>query len=222
VRAYRTGRIMAAWAIVASVWASPPMQWTSVVNTAFFPSLMWKGRFSAPSGDLFNNSQGVPQIAPAFGVGLGNVIFDGPAEDEDFGLEQLTGNSGDRYKFRSSPLRNVALQPAFFHNGAFRRLEDAIRHHLDVATSARGYNATSAGVDLDLRAGLGPIEPVLAMARLDPLLATPINLTDGEFRDLVAFVRDGLLDPKARPENLCRVIPRAVPSGRALLTFQGC
>ena len=26
----------------------------------------------------------------------------------------------DRYKFRTSPLRNVALQPAFFHNGALR------------------------------------------------------------------------------------------------------
>lgn len=39
------------------------------------------------------------------------------------------------------PLRNVALQPAFFHNGAFTRLEDAIRHHLDVFDSARHYNA---------------------------------------------------------------------------------
>ena len=60
------------------------------------------------------------------------MIFDGPGEDEDFGLEQVTGDPADRYKFRTSPLRNVALQPAFFHNGAFTRLEDAIRHHLDV------------------------------------------------------------------------------------------
>ena len=84
---------------------------------------------------------GVPQIAPVFGVGTGNMIFDGPGEDEDFGLEQITGNPADRYKFRTSPLRNVALQPAFFHNGAFTRLEDAIRHHLDVFESARGYDA---------------------------------------------------------------------------------
>jgi cytochrome c peroxidase len=27
----------------------------TVVNTAFFPKLMWNGRFSAPSGDPFNN-----------------------------------------------------------------------------------------------------------------------------------------------------------------------
>src|SRR5438874_5170078 len=29
-----------------------------VVNTAFYPSLMWNGRFSAPSGDPFDNSLG--------------------------------------------------------------------------------------------------------------------------------------------------------------------
>src|SRR4030095_5336198 len=112
---------------------------------------------------------GVPQIAPA----VGNVIFDGPAQNEDFGLEQITGNSSDRYKFRTSPIRNVALQPAFFHNGAFTRLEDAIRHHLDVFTSARNYTTEAAGVDDDLRAPMSPVEPVLE--RVDPLLATPIQ-----------------------------------------------
>jgi cytochrome c peroxidase len=77
------------------------------------------------SNEMFSDFQmhvaGVPQIAPEFGVGQGNVIFDGPGQDEDFGLEQITGNPADRYKFRSSPLRNVALQPAFFHDGAFTR-----------------------------------------------------------------------------------------------------
>src|SRR5882672_2325521 len=29
-----------------------------VINTAFFPALMWNGRFNAPSGDPFNNSKG--------------------------------------------------------------------------------------------------------------------------------------------------------------------
>src|SRR5213079_1150704 len=117
----------------------------------------------------------VPQIAPEFGVGKGNVLFDGPGQDEDFGLEQVTGNAVDRYKFRSSPLRNAALQPAFFHNGAMTRIQDAIRHHLDVFDSARGYNPVRAGVANDLRLRIGPIEPVLA--RVDPLLQTPIHLT---------------------------------------------
>lgn len=171
------------------------------------------------SNEMFSDFKmhtiGVPQIAPEFGVGKGNVAFDGTGKNEDFGLEQITGDPADRYKFRSSPLRNVALQPTFFHNGAFTRLEDAIRHHLDAA-GAPDYNPASAGVDKDLNQ-LGPIQPVLE--KLDQL---PIRLSQREFNDLVAFVRDGLLDPKARPDSLCREIPKAVPSGRPLLTFEGC
>ena len=173
---------------------------------------------SGSSNEMFSDfSQhviGVPQIAPS----VGNVTFDGPGQNEDFGLEQVTGNSADRYKFRTSPLRNIALQPAFFHNGAFTRLEDAIRHHLDVFASAHNYNAEIAGVDKDLMAPMGPIEPVLA--RVDPILATPIKLTNDEFQQLVDFVRNGLLDRKAKPANLKRQIPKSVPSGFPVLKFQ--
>jgi cytochrome c peroxidase len=170
--------------------------------------------------DFKNRVIGVPQIAPFFGAGESNMIFDGPGEDEDFGLEQISGKTADRYKFRTAPLRNVALAPAFFHNGAFTRLEDAIRHHLDVFDSARGYDPAEAGVDQDLRMRRGPIEPVLA--RLDPLVRKPINLTRREFQDLVEFVGDGLLDKRAKRENLCRMVPPSVPSDLPVLTFQGC
>ena len=57
--------------------------------------------------------------------------------------------------------------------------------------------------------------------RVAPLL-TPIELTNGEFRDLVAFVRDGLHDPKATQKSLCRLIPKSVPSGQPMLFFEGC
>jgi cytochrome c peroxidase len=179
-----------------------------------------RGQSNEMFSDFRMHVAGVPQIAPAFGVGKGNVIFDGPGEDEDFGLEQVTGNPSDRYKFRTSPLRNVALQPAFFHNGAFTRLEDAIRHHLDVFDSARNYNAARAGVDRDLRNRLGPIEPVLAV--VDPLLRAPIRLSQHEFEDLVHFVRESLLDGEANAREFCLLIPRAVPSGLSILRFQGC
>lgn len=176
------------------------------------------------SNEMFSDFQmhviGVPQIAPEFGVARGDVIFDGPAQDEDFGLEQITGNSADRYKFRSSPLRNTALQPAFFHNGAFTRLEDAIYHHLHVFESARSYDPARAGVDLDLRLRLGPIEPVLA--RVDPLLLHPPQLTQEEFENLVTFVRTGLLDTRAQRSNLCTLIPSAIPSGMPAIRFEEC
>jgi len=115
-------------------------------------------------------------------------------------LEQVTGNPDDRYKFRTSPIRNVALQPTFFHNGAFTTLEDAVRHHLDVFASVRDYSPATAGIAPDPHAPIGPIEPVLA--RVDAVLATPVHLTADEFRHLVDFVRHGLLDRRARPENL--------------------
>src|SRR5438093_1575829 len=114
---------------------------------------------------------------------FGNMIFDGPGQDEDFGLEQVSGDPADRYKFRTSPLRNVALQKAFFHNGSFTRLEDAVSHHLNVFESARNYN--------------------------------PI-------RSLVAFVRNGLLDPRVERRNLCSLIPVSLPSGMPPLRFEEC
>ena len=120
---------------------------------------------------------GVPQIHPA----VGNVVFDGPAANEDFGLEQVTGNAADRYAFRTSPLRNVALQPAFMHNGAFVRLEDAIRYHLDAVEGAATYN--TAQLPADMRGPLGPGAPVLS--RLDPLLRTSRNLSAIEVEALI-------------------------------------
>ena len=178
---------------------------------------------SGHSNEMFSDfSQhviGVPQIAPAAGdPAAGNVTFDGPGQNEDFGLEQITGDANDRYKFRTSPLRNVALQPTFFHNGAFTRLEEAIRHHLDVLASVNNYNPATAGVAPDLRGPLGPMAPVLA--RIDSRLTNPIHLVDEEFRQLVDFVTNGLLDPHAKPENLRKLVPKSVPSGRPTLRFE--
>src|SRR5262249_711971 len=118
------------------------------------------------------------------------------------------------------PLRNLALAPALFHNGAFTRLEDAIRHHLNVAESARGYDPKAAGVPPDLANRLGPIEPVLA--RLDPLLHAPIQLRHSEIREPVALVRDGLVDVRAKRSKLCKIVPNGVPSGLPTLSFEQC
>lgn len=173
---------------------------------------------SGQSNEMFSDFKdhviGVPQIVPQ----ITNTIFDGTSTNEDFGLEQITGNPQDRYKFRTSPLRNIALQPAFMHNGAFTHLEDAVRHHLDVVASARRYSPVSQTLAADLLGPSGPIEPVLTC--IDPLLSTPIRLTDEQFEQLVAFVRNALLDPRAKPEHLRQLVPRSLPSGRSPLTFE--
>src|SRR6266513_1711081 len=281
----------------------------AAVNTAFYPNLMWNGRFAALSGDPFDNSAGFsfPQpegttrfgpydpvvthllIAQAhipptelvevagftgtrgtiglefdqFDDGLGSVV---PAPDasgyrnepiRQAVLERLNSTPAYRQKFgalfpavaagapidfvmfgraiaefefrlvfANAPIdryargEKAALQPAFFHNGAFTRLEDAIQHHLDVARSVRDYDPITAGLDNDLTLPIGPMAPVLA--RLDSLVATPLELRPDEFHDLVAFVRDGLLDERARKENLCKLVPRSVPSGFSLLQVERC
>jgi len=190
------------------------------------------------SNEMFSDFQthvaGVPQVAPK-GFGLrpggnpqnpadlpGNFEFSGPHHDEDFGREELTGDPVDRYAFRTAPLRNLAVQPAFFHNGAFTRLRDALRYHLNTMELATAYDPVAAGLDADLTVRHGPITPVLK--RLDPRIAALGNLAlpSGEFEDLLEFLRDGLLDERALPANLCRLIPVTVPSGRKVLTFQGC
>lgn len=175
-------------------------------------------RVSGQSNEMFSDFHehviGVPQIAPE----VTNNTFDGPGLNEDFGREQVTGNPADRYKFRTAPLRNVAVQSAFMHNGAYTNLEDAVRHHLDVVQAALSYSPEGQKLASDLLGPQGPIDPVLA--RIDPILATPIALTNEEFDQLMAFVRNGLLDPRARPENLRKLVPHSVPSGNPVLVFQ--
>lgn len=171
---------------------------------------------SGQSNEMFSDFRqhvaAIPQIAPSFS----NVVFDGPGANEDFGLEQVTGSASDRYAFRTSPLRNVALQPAFMHNGAFVSLEDAIRYHLDAVTGAATFNTSK--LPADLRGPVGPVQPVLD--RLDPLLRTRVELTHAEFESLVDFVGNGLLDRAATPHRLRPLIPEKLPSGRAGFLFQ--
>jgi cytochrome c peroxidase len=173
---------------------------------------------SGTSNEMFSDFTqrviGVPQVVPE----NTNVEFDGPNKNEDFGLEQVTHNTEDRYKFRTAPLRNVGAQAAFFHNGVFTTLEDAINHYRDVTKSARNLENLKWKLPEDLRGPIGPVDPVLA--RVNPFLIRGILLNEEEFRLIVEFVRNGLLDPRAKPENLRKLIPESVPSGMPLPQFQ--
>ena len=176
---------------------------------------------AGPSNEMFSDFQlhriGGPQVFPLFGVGKGNVIFDGPGANEDLGAEQTTGDPALRYMFRTAPLRNLAVSPAFFHNGAFRSIKAAVTHHLDVLHSATHYHRDRNHLPPDLF--VGPSAPVLA-AGIDPRLAHPIPLTGREVEALVAFVSEALLDQ--RIHRFCELVPTSVPSGLPVARFQGC
>jgi cytochrome c peroxidase len=49
----------------------------------------------------------------------------------DDGLMEITGLEEDRGKFRVPTLRNTAFSNPYFHNGAMRKLEDAVEHELE-------------------------------------------------------------------------------------------
>jgi cytochrome c peroxidase len=174
---------------------------------------------SGRSNEMFSDFQehvaGVPQVFPPFGLETGNFPFSGPGGNEDFGREERSGNPADRYEFRTSPLRNLAVQAAFFHNGAFTTLEGAMRFHLDAVGHV--YNKEAEGVPDDLQLG-----PFVDSALIAPRLKTPVALNERQFKDLMKFLDTGLLDERVLPANLCGLIPARVPSGLPVLTFEEC
>ena len=95
------------------------------------------------------------------------------------------------------------MSPGFFHNGAYTNARDAIRFHLNVVEEAREYEPED-NVPADMRQ-VGPLVP---KRLIHPSLRKPIKLTNQEFKDLVRFVKDGLLDERVRKSNLCGLDPR--------------
>jgi len=49
----------------------------------------------------------------------------------DRGLEEISGQSGDRGKFRTPSLRNVNATQPYFHDGSVLALSDAVRHEIE-------------------------------------------------------------------------------------------
>lgn len=196
------------------------------------------GKSNEMFSDFENHNIGVPPLMPGRD-GQFTKHLDG---NVDFILDQGDIGEGDLdksilanwYKFRTTPLRNIALQPTFMHNGAFTSLRSAIKHHLDVRHSLRTYDPAVEGVAPGIR-NIAPKEKLLGQGNLpfnpdkphdkpalDPLIDRPIVLTSDEMDALVAFVEKSLLDPRATPEMFCKDIPSAVPSGAELHVFEDC
>lgn len=99
------------------------------------------------SGDIFSDfrfhSLGVPD----------------DREQKDQGRFYATGNTKDRFLFRTPPLRNVTLTAPYFHNGQTDTLLEAIIQHLNPYRFARAY--TEDGGHLMDLAEIEAISPVL-------------------------------------------------------------
>ncbi|HEX9705329.1 MAG TPA: cytochrome c peroxidase [Gemmatimonadales bacterium] len=143
---------------------------------------------------------GVPQVGP--GVGAGAPL--------DLGRGELANNEFYRFAFRVVPLRNVELTAPYFHSGAYPTLDAVVRHYNDVPVALRGYDVSQLAPELRGMFHGDPATIDDILSRLDGRLARPLNLSDGEMGQVVAFLK-ALTDPAARDLNA--LIPATVPSG---------
>src|SRR5579883_2090194 len=135
--------------------------------------------------DLAPHALAVPQLGP------------GKANGDDLGVALVSGNPADDYRFKTPPLRNVALSGPFMHDGAFASLTRVLQHYRDPARSLLGYQPA-----LELPAFFQPLfdsnaaEDSARLAAIDPRIGNGIPLSDAEIADVVAFLQ-ALTDPAA-------------------------
>lgn len=169
---------------------------------------------SCHSGPLFTD-QGFHALAlPPLGPGR-TRRFD--LMPRDLGRMAETDNLEDAYRFRTPPLRNVALTGPWGHNGTYATLEGIVRHHLDPLKALESWDAAQTVLPVD--AGFEAVdlviwEDVREMQRLRANVdIEPMSLTDDEVDAIVAFL-GALTDQEGAGGRLGK--PASVPSGIAL------
>jgi len=151
----------------------------------------------ALSDEEFHNVA-VNQVGPGEGDGVGG--------HDDFGRMRVTGVSTDRYRFRTSPLRNIELTVPYGHDGAITTLRGFVEHYSDSDLKLAAFDPTQLepGLRGTLQQNAGDI-----LAQRDTLLkgvVLPPDVVD----KLMAYL-SALTDNSAR--NLRHLVPRRVPSG---------
>ncbi len=115
------------------------------------------------------------QLAPGVFTDLDTSVIRSvsKAKENDLGLYEITGDPGDRWKFRTPSLRNVALTAPYMHNGTMQTLREVIEF----------YN--HGGIPNELLSPL--IKPLhLTNVEIDNLIAFLESLTGGNIPVLVA------------------------------------
>ena len=148
------------------------------------------------SDDQFHNVA-VPQIGPGEG--------DGASGHDDFGRMRVTGNPADRYRFRTTPLRNVELTAPYGHDGSVTTLRSFIEHYSQSYLKLQSYTTSL----------LVPALRNTLLANASAILAARDTLLDGvvfddTITDELMQYMSALTDDAAR--NLSRTVPKRVPS----------
>jgi cytochrome c peroxidase len=137
---------------------------------------------------------------------LGPGLGDGPGGRDDFGRARVTQLAGDRYRFRTTPLRNVALTGPWGHAGQFVDLRAFVAHYDDPVAQLAAWDP-------------GQLEEALrdtVVDNFDDLVAgmsglmLPVKMNNQEIDFVVAYLH-ALTDPRALDQ--ADLVPAAVPSG---------
>ena len=159
------------------------------------------------SGNLMTDQNYYHIAAPQLGPGKGARYGIDP------GRFLETDDNTNRFQFRTPPLRNVAISGPWFHNGAYTTLEDAVRHHLDPESALSSYDVSQLDPRLHNQYRVDEKVAYGMMLNLDPLVSTPLELSDKQIDQLMTFL-DSLTSPSAM--DLTHTIPDSVPSGLPL------
>lgn len=154
--------------------------------------------------DGLTHAIGVPQIGPG---------RDGAGNDE--GRFAVTGDPADRFAFRTPSLRNVMVTGPYMHDGAFTRVEDAVRHHLDPRGSLATYNPLV--LPDDLRDQVHHDQNEAIAAQIDPEVLPYRTITDEEIWQIVTFL-EALTSDTERGVAPEAGVPETVPSGLPVIS----
>lgn len=160
--------------------------------------------YECHSGGLLSDMGYHNIAAPQIGPGVGKKA------PLDLGRGRITDKPEDNFKFRTPPLRNVALTGPWMHSGAYTTLEAAVRHHLDPKKSLEKYDANQLDPRLQEMVHNKDLIGAWVYNNLDHIVAAPTNLNDQEFSDLMDFLYS-FTDPRAL--GLGSETPDKVPSG---------
>jgi cytochrome c peroxidase len=94
-----------------------------------------------------------------------NIGLYNAKELNDAGLYNITQKESDKGKFKTPGLRNIAVTAPYMHNGMFKTLEEVVEY----------YN--------------NPKKIVENPINIDDALKKPLNLTQREKNDLIAFLK---------------------------------
>lgn len=87
------------------------------------------GCIACHNGSNFSNERNHLVAFPQFGTGKGNAGVNG--NDQDYGRENISQNSADKFHFRTPGLLNVEMTAPYGHTGAYQTLEEVVAHYVN-------------------------------------------------------------------------------------------